>query len=451
MTEQNSSGVKKPPKVAFTLAPLVWPKLPPLGIGFLQSFLSQHDIPADILDINNYFYNMAALPLKTEWQKSCRIALEERIFSLIQEEFPGEWERVLDKLAQYDVVGFSCFKSNFITSLAVARLLKQQKPCVTIIFGGPEITRQYFQTNGSFTSPITELVNLIVVGEGELPVYRYLKSYMDNVNQASTKHHVSLFEELPNLDSLPFPRYTGLALTAYPRQQAMALQFSRGCIRRCQFCSERLLYKHFRSRPVNDVLAEIAYHKENNRIQHFIFFDSLVNAELDKLAEFCDGVIERFGSIPWEAQFAVRSDMDITLLAKMKQSGCYNLFIGLESGAEQTLKHMRKGYTAQQAVRVFKQLYEAGLNFGISLIVGYPGETEEDFNECLTFLTRHKEFIPKIEQINPFTYYEGTTADKEGDYRLQKISLLRMERLVETVKKEGYKYTKAFIGNLVEK
>jgi radical SAM superfamily enzyme YgiQ (UPF0313 family) len=177
----------------------------------------------------------------------------------------------------------------------------------------------------------------------------------------------------------------------------------------------------------------------------------MLNGDLFKFEELLDGILERFGSIYWEAQMAVREDMDIRVMEKMKKSGCYNIFIGLESGCDRTLKKMNKGFTVDQAERFFRKLRSVNLNFGVSLMVGYPGETREDFEESLNFIIKNKEWIPKIEQINPFTYYEGTEADREGDYRLHPESLERMHIFVEKVTEHEIPYTKAFIGNLIEK
>jgi radical SAM superfamily enzyme YgiQ (UPF0313 family) len=112
---------------------------------------------------------------------------------------------------------------------------------------------------------------------------------------------------------------------------------------------------------------------------------------------------------------------------------------------------MNKGFTSKQALNFFKKLNNARLSFGISMIAGYPQETEEDFKESLDFVIKNKELIPKVEQANPFTYYEGTTADKKGDYKLSNDSLKRMEIFIEEIKKHNFKYTNAFLGNLVEK
>lgn len=426
------------------LPPVFWPKMPPIGLGCLQSYLGQKGIGSEILDLNNLFYNFSANNLKKEWLVSSNLCLERNILELIKNSRDRQYSKIIDKILEFEVIGFSCFKSNFKIAFEIIRQIKSQRKAVKIILGGPEITRQFFKGKGSFDKEVIQLADLLIVGEGEVPLYNYLRG-------KSISGKISGFEQIESLSELTFPKYQGLDFNLYPRKDTLSVQFSRGCIRKCNFCSERLLYQGFRVREVKSVIDEIRYHKKNNRINYFVFFDSLINGDLVQLEILCDEIINNFGTINWEAQIAVRDDMKEEIFVKMKQCGCYNLFVGLESGADRMLKKMNKGFTIKQAVSFFKKLKSAGLFFGISMIVGYPGETERDFRESLDFIIQNKDIIPKIEQVNPFSYYEGTDTDKNADYKLNKTSLEKMEIFVREIKKHNFRYTNAFLGNLIEK
>ncbi len=431
------------PKVLLVILPVFWPNMPPLGLACLQSYCAQNGIAADILDLNNVFYNKAEFELKRSWLLSCNTFLEENIVSIIMRDFPEAFAAAFEQMLKADVIGFSCFKSNLKSTLEIVKILKVRKPSLKVVLGGPEITRQYFKTNTEFDQGLLGAADLLVVGEGE-------KSFFDFIAQRGSPQRIAAFEQLPGLEKLAFPRYTGLDFSSYPKSSAVPLLFSRGCIRKCNFCSEKLLFKGYRSRPVESIIDEIRYHKDNG-IRHFVFFDSFLNADLKKLDELCEGIINAFGSVPWEAQMAIRDDVDERLLRKVKQSGCYNLFIGFESGSDKTLENMNKGFTCAQAQRFFRKLHEAGLVFGISIIVGYPGESDADFTESLEFVIKNKGLIPKIEQVNPFTYYDGTCADKSGDYKRNPEAFKRMDVFVREIKRNKLKFTNAFLGNLIEK
>lgn len=430
-------------KILLALLPIFTPSLPPINLGFLQAYLNKHNIHADILDYNNYFYNLSDVKLKKDWRVSCNIILEENILSIIKKRFIDHYESMIRDFLKYDVIGFSCFKSNFKTTIELVKNIKSLNKNLKVIFGGPEITRQYFKTTGKFNNDILAIADYIVVGEGEKPILDIIR------NKAAEK--VMLFDQLEDIKNIPFPKYHGLVLHNYPKHESIPILLSRGCVRGCNFCSERLLFKGYRSRDINNIVDEIRYHKENSGVNNFVFFDSLLNADLSELEELCDSIIQNFGSINWEAQMIIRKDMDINLFKKIKQSGCYNLFIGLESGSDATLKKMKKGFTISDAVSFFEKLNEAKLFFGVSMIVGYPDETENEFKESLNFIIQNKSLIPKIEQVNPFTYYDGTNTDKGSDYKYNKTALERMEIFISEIKKHKFKYTNAFLGNLIEK
>ena len=90
------------------------------------------------------------------------------------------------------------------------------------------------------------------------------------------------------------------------------------------------------------------------------------------------------------------------------------------------------------------------ISFGVSMIAGFPDETEKEFNESLDFIVRNKALIPKIEQVNPFVYYDGIDLSAEADYKIQNRSIDRARQFIDRIDKEGFKYTKAFMLNLVE-
>ena len=82
----------------------------------------------------------------------------------------------------------------------------------------------------------------------------------------------------------------------------------------------------------------------------------------------------------------IRADMDIKLLDKMKKAGCVLLNYGVESGSGSILESMGKPYSAKDAETVIKNTSKAGIDVVLNFIVGYPGETEDDFQKTLDFI-----------------------------------------------------------------
>ncbi|MFH2137407.1 MAG: radical SAM protein [Candidatus Omnitrophota bacterium] len=431
-------------KIALVLSPPFWPNLPPLSLVMLSGYLRNKHLDVSVFDLNNIFFNQADQELQTSWKMSCNKLLENMMPVLLRGKFTKLFNQYIDKLAAFDYIGFSCYQSNIDTTLGIVELLKIKNKDLKIILGGPEISRVYFKTNGAFTPRLKELADCLVAGEGEIPFSQFV--------QGETVEKIVLFREQDDLSENEYVilGYPDSYVDLYPRTRTVSLLFSRGCIRGCRFCSERLLTKRFKSRSVDNLIHEIEFHKDN-RVKVFVFHDSMLNADLNKLEQLCDAVIEKFGSIPWEAQIGVRADMPENLMTKMKQSGCYNLFIGLESGSNRILQKMNKGFSPEEAAEFFRKLKSAGLFFGVSLMVGFPEESEEESQESLDFLIKHKDIIPKIEQINPFVYYDGTDTQEKYDYRRNQDIVERTNMVIDRLKKEGFKMTNAFLNNLVEK
>ncbi len=106
---------------------------------------------------------------------------------------------------------------------------------------------------------------------------------------------------------------------------------------------------------------------------------------------------------------------------------------------------MRKGFTTKDAVLFFKKCKSVGLHIEISLIVNFPGERREDFDETLDFIRRNREYIPKIAQVNPFVKYPGTKLEQTPI----SAGIKRVEEVIRIIEELGIKYTPEFINNLL--
>jgi radical SAM superfamily enzyme YgiQ (UPF0313 family) len=76
------------------------------------------------------------------------------------------------------------------------------------------------------------------------------------------------------------------------------------------------------------------------------------------------------------------------MLAKMKQANCQIIGFGIESNSQKILNIMKKGTTTKQNEQAVKMAKEVGLQFGLFLIIGYPGETAETLKETLDFIRK---------------------------------------------------------------
>lgn len=202
-----------------------------------------------------------------------------------------------------------------------------------------------------------------------------------------------------NLDTVPWPTFSEFDLRVYGNR-VLPLFGSRGCIGCCSFCNDWPSSRPYRNRSARHIFEEIKYHLEQNHIDTFSFKDLLCNGNIKKLEELCDLISDAGLKIHWDAQAIPRKEMTYALLVKLKAAGCSTLIYGIESFSNNVLLEMKKLFTREVAERVLRDTHRAGINVMFNVIVGFPGEREEDFKETLEAIRRNHKFVTQIGAVS---------------------------------------------------
>ena len=107
-------------------------------------------------------------------------------------------------------------------------------------------------------------------------------------------------------------------------------------------------------------------------------------------------MIEDNVGMQWMGMARIRSEMTDALLGKMRQAGCMGLWFGIESGSQRILRKMKKGYNIETAKDVIRDSAKNGIRVLTFMIVDFPGETQRDFEQSVSFLEQNKEFIDQV-------------------------------------------------------
>jgi radical SAM superfamily enzyme YgiQ (UPF0313 family) len=99
---------------------------------------------------------------------------------------------------------------------------------------------------------------------------------------------------------------------------------------------------------------------------------------------------------------------DRGFVENMKEAGCDSVHIGIESGSQTILDNMKKGTTVESNLRAMENCNAAGIPTGCTLVVGFPGETEETFNETLSMLEEHSGSV-----VAPLVWYPAEIEDSK--------------------------------------
>jgi anaerobic magnesium-protoporphyrin IX monomethyl ester cyclase len=182
----------------------------------------------------------------------------------------------------------------------------------------------------------------------------------------------------PERESMPMYSYHSI-IAAYPFTTMIS---SRGCPFQCSFCFKQSVDKKSIFRSPEDVVGEMIYLRERWGIREIMFYDDIFTMKRSRVFEICDLILRKNLRIRWEAP--TRVDLvDQELLNTMARAGCVRLRFGIESGSEELLKMMKKESDIGVIRDAVAQAKRANISTFGYFIVGYLGETVEQYNQTV--------------------------------------------------------------------
>jgi radical SAM superfamily enzyme YgiQ (UPF0313 family)/MoaA/NifB/PqqE/SkfB family radical SAM enzyme len=392
--------------------------VPPLGLSCISSYLAEKDIAVKVFDFNIELYNLVPGKYKYLWSMNyADYWRDSKEYPIIRQELNSHIEYLIEQILclPHRIVGFSlptnC--SDFLLAEIVKRIKKKDKK-KKIVLGGASVSIK--EQRIELLKFISDFVDYCVVGEGEEVFYRFAKDMLTNNAVQEMKGLIikDRFDndidkaKIPDFNNLPFPKFQEFNLSKYTVPQSLPIEFSRGCIGNCPFCDFKSVFPNFKTKEPQYILKQIRFYIEKYKINHLTIVDSAVNGDIKHLGQICDVLINNGVNIKLSALAIPRREMDRNLLSKMKKAGFYRLEYGLESGSNKILKSMRKIFTSQIAEQVIRDTHQVGIKTFIYIIVGYPSETEKDFNKTKEFIKRNSHYITMIKSINPLYVMAGS-------------------------------------------
>lgn len=230
----------------------------------------------------------------------------------------------------------------------------------------------------------------IVCGEAEGVWEQLLKDF-----EGGTLQKMYSATEQPSLQGIRFDRsiFAGKKyLPIYP------VQFTRGCRHRCDFCSVSEFHRfQWRSRPVDEVLAEIALLPG----RYLIIGDDNIFVEPTMLEQLLRGLIPL--KRRWVCQASIDITRDSAIVDLMAASGCIAVLIGFESLAEKNLRQMKKGVNLDKSDfdRAVGALQRKGIMVYGSFVFGYDFDSTEVFKRTLAFTITNHFFLCNFNILMP--------------------------------------------------
>jgi radical SAM superfamily enzyme YgiQ (UPF0313 family) len=311
------------------------------------------------------------------------------------------------------MAGFSLnYLSQALCTFAMIGFLKQAHPRICIVLGGGLITS--WIRNPQWSNPFKGLVDDVVAGPGEEALLSLLGVQdMDKDNEIDSgmgKHY------LPDDAILSGKGYLSPGTI-------LSYSTASGCYwNQCSFCPEKAEGNPYNPVSGKDMMADISVLVEKTKPLLVHLLDNAVSpVHLKAIAD------RPFGA-PWYGFARISAHLtDLDFCMALKRSGCVMVQLGLESGDQEVLDDMRKGFELETVSLVLHNLKMAGIAVFGYLLFGTPTETAEKAEKTLDFAVRHSKEIQflNLAVFNLPTYGPDAQKLQTGDFYEGDLSLYR--------------------------
>ena len=336
---------------------------PPLGLLYVSAYLLSKNIPNDVFD--STFYSKAE-----------------------------QLDFILEKKPKV-----ICIYTNLMTKIEVVKLIKILKSTTynfpKIILGGPDLTyniENYLNAGADF----------LIVGEGEETTFELYNAIINEtdfhqINGIAFREKESVIQtpartKFRELDELPLPNREAIPNEKYLEtwkknhgESSMTISTQRGCPYTCKWCSTAVYGQSYRRRPAHLVAQEMKMLKNKYNPDAIWFVDDVFTVSHKWLTAFHEEVVKQKAQIRFEC--ITRAErLNDEILRLLKEAGCFRIWIGAESGSQKIIDLMDRRVDVNQVKKVIQDTNALGIETGTFIMLGYPGETEEDIIETIDYL-----------------------------------------------------------------
>lgn len=319
-----------------------------------------------------------------------------------------------------DIVGLSYGTYNILEIYRLQRMC--QNKGVFVIAGGnhPSIKAEEGLSNGA---------DLVFRGEAELGIDDFCTwynsgkdpekrkdlrgvSYKDN-GQFINNPKPPRIDDLDDLGDMDFSSIDLKKFTVADNsiKGLNVISCGRGCPFHCSFCShgDWYTYKH---RSADRIIEEMVNRNKDFGIETFWLSDETFTVDKNHIYDFCDKFQK--ANLPFKWMMGTRANtVDEKLLLTMKNSGLSQVTYGIESADDETLKRVRKGYTAQQAYDAVLMTGKLQIPTNINLMAGFPWETPKHIKNNVDFIKAVDKYVTCFQLYGAVIPYPDTPIYEE--------------------------------------
>ncbi len=424
--------IKVEPDLDFVLVQLPPRYMPlmPNGLGYVDLVLRRHGLKVQTLDLNIMMYHHyhAKRLLKDDGKSpllpSGRPLAVDPWTSTGADEFSDPevidffWPLCDDLLNQIrsmkpKAVGLTVDSTNRAMCNRFVEILRERAPETCVVVGG------YLFLRDLGSDPSFKDFDYKVISEAELSLPPLALALARGERPRDLPGIASRYDSpdrglvqpvlMQDVTDVGFPTYDWIDLAlyhSYTGHFVVPISSSRGCSwSRCRFCSECFQY---RSRSPESVADEVAYFFEKG-IKYFSFNESILGGDPENLFNICTEFIKRgLNQAFFTGQAHVDKRHTVEYLRYMKTAGFHRIRVGVDGWSDNILRRQRKGYNMRLVKQTMKNCHEVGIAVDVNVLIGVPGETDEDITETIQNLYDVRGWINSVGSFNTLNLVRGS-------------------------------------------
>lgn len=311
-----------------------------------------------------------------------------------------------EKIAnKFDLIGISVASTNqLVAALTLASQIKQKNHSAKICLGGAVLP--YMRESICNSPDLFEWFDYIIVGEGETALLKLLE-YLEGKCDIETIPNIlyvqngkvlqSQNEVCEKIQMLPVIDYRYIEWEDYfSKERVISYLASRGCYwNKCSFCGLTSNYgQKYRVKNIEQIVTELGKLSCTNQCNHIVFNDEALTAY--EIKAISKEILKRGLRIYWSCLCRLDKQHTKEIFQLAYKAGLRIISFGLENGSQKVLNLMNKGIDLHVAQRIIKDSSDAGIWNNIYLMLGFPGEVEEDIQCTKTFLEENQDYIDTL-------------------------------------------------------
>lgn len=279
--------------------------------------------------------------------------------------------------------------ANIVCREIAGKMIREAKEAGAIVMtGGPDPStyedmylRDFgadYLVLGEGETTARDLVRTLLTG-GDVGLVQGLGYLKDGAVFRTPARHM-----VKDIDVFPMPAWDMLDLQPYFEgwrkkhgYTSLHIMTSRGCPFSCNWCSKEIFARTFRQHSPQRVTDEMVHLKQTYGVDQLWLADDLVGVNKKWMTRWRDEVVSRNAAIPYEC--LTRVDLvNETLLQQLKDTGCWKIYYGAESGSQKVLDAMHKEAEVTEIYTARRLTKQANIQVGFFMMFGYPGEELAD-------------------------------------------------------------------------